>query len=367
MRVFRYLFKEVLGSFVGVSTLLIVIFVSSTFVRYLADAASGRLPSDIVFAVLMYRLPGFLELIVPLSLFLGVMLAFGRLYVESEMIVLQACGLSKMRLMMYSQGLAVIVMVLVAALTLYIAPLGMEKYYDVKAEAETQGSFNTVVAGSFKQFGGSDVVLYAGEVTDNKTLLSDVFVAQSLKTSGPNKISLVKAKEGRIVNKDGHRYLELEDGVQISGDIQTNDLTVTRYDIFGYLVEEQQDEEGPLAISDIDAKSTVDLIGSKKRKEQAALQWRIGLPFMVPVIALIAFAMSETSHRRGRYFKLLPGIILYFVYFVSATGVKTLIEDGKMPADLGLWPVHLLFLLVGFGILFMSEIRHRLFHRGKGA
>ena len=46
-----------------------------------------------------FRLPGFLELILPLGLFLGFLLAYGRLYLDSEMTVLAATGMSQQRLM----------------------------------------------------------------------------------------------------------------------------------------------------------------------------------------------------------------------------------------------------------------------------
>jgi len=117
VRIYRYLFKEVSGSFFGVTIILLLIFVSGRFVKYLAEAAAGSFSSDVLFSIMFFRLPGFMELIFPLALFLGIMLSFGRLYVESEMVVLQACGVSKSRLFFYTQGPAMCVMLRVIVFT----------------------------------------------------------------------------------------------------------------------------------------------------------------------------------------------------------------------------------------------------------
>ena len=97
MRIYRYLFSEVSKSFMAVAIVLTLIFVSGRFVKYLAEVAAGTISSEVLFSIMLFRLPGFMEMILPLALFMGIMLALGRLYVESEMVVLLACGISKRR------------------------------------------------------------------------------------------------------------------------------------------------------------------------------------------------------------------------------------------------------------------------------
>src|SRR3546814_5551804 len=65
------------------------------FIKYLAQAASGALDPGSLFLIMGFRLPGFLQLILPLGLFLGILLAYGRLYLDSEMTVLSATGMSQ--------------------------------------------------------------------------------------------------------------------------------------------------------------------------------------------------------------------------------------------------------------------------------
>ena len=85
MIIFRYIARDLLGTTAAVCAVLMLVIISGRFVKYLAEAAAGLLDANILFAVIGYRLPGFLELILPLAFFLGILLVYGRLYVDSEM------------------------------------------------------------------------------------------------------------------------------------------------------------------------------------------------------------------------------------------------------------------------------------------
>ena len=95
---FRYFAKEVLVTMFAVACIVLVISVGWRFSGYLEQAAAGAMTKEVLFALMAYRLPGFLELILPISFFLSIMLAYGRMYVDSEMVVLESCGIGPSRL-----------------------------------------------------------------------------------------------------------------------------------------------------------------------------------------------------------------------------------------------------------------------------
>ena len=72
MIVFRYLSRELLLTSGAVSAVLLVIIMSGRFIKYLAQAAEGRLDHTVLFLIMAYKLPSFFQLILPLGLFLGV-------------------------------------------------------------------------------------------------------------------------------------------------------------------------------------------------------------------------------------------------------------------------------------------------------
>ena len=75
----RYLLREVIQTWVSVTGVLLLIMLTTRFARYLGEAAGGNLPSDAVFALLGLTSIHYLTVLVPVSLFLAVMLALGRL------------------------------------------------------------------------------------------------------------------------------------------------------------------------------------------------------------------------------------------------------------------------------------------------
>ena len=60
---FRYICKEIVANMFTVSFLLLIIVMSARFVKYLAEAAAGDLAPEVVFAIIAYRIPSFLELL----------------------------------------------------------------------------------------------------------------------------------------------------------------------------------------------------------------------------------------------------------------------------------------------------------------
>ena len=66
MIIYRYLSRQLFWATLAVSSVLTFILVSSRFLKYLSQAAVGKLEGMAVFMVMAYRLPDFLELILPL-------------------------------------------------------------------------------------------------------------------------------------------------------------------------------------------------------------------------------------------------------------------------------------------------------------
>ena len=127
---------------------------------------------------------------------------------------------------------------------------------------------------------------------------------------------------------------------------------MTAFDQFGQLIKEPEIQRN--SYKKTDARSTEQLLASTKLEDKATLQWRISLGILVPIIALIAQALSKTNHRRGRFVKMLPAFLIYIVYIVLLNAARDGIEKEKIPLELGLWWVHGVFLLIALLLLFGS-------------
>lgn len=357
MILFRYLAKEILVSMFAVSLTLLLIVMSGRFVKYLAQAAAGELAPEVVLSIMAYRLPSFLELVLPLGLFIAVLLAYGRLYVESEMTVMSACGLSTKRLAFYTLIPSLLVACMVAGLSLYASPVGIAKVQEILQEAKSSSGLELLVAGRFRVDDKTGRVSYIENIDGKQGLLQEVFSAQQSKTKedGEN-LTVIFAQQGSIQrNEDNSRYLVLENGYQYIGHPGEVKFRVTHFDQYGQLIEETTSKRSNYTKTD--ARSTQQLINSKRLEDKAALQWRISLAILVPIIALIAQALSVTNHRRGRYVKMLPAFLIYIIYVVALNAAREAIEKQKLPLDIGMWWIHGVFLLLAIILLFGSDWR----------
>ncbi len=355
MKILRYLSRDVLTHTVAVSFVLLVIIFSGRFVKYLAEAATGNIASDILLPVMLYRLPGFLELILPLGLFIGILMAYGRLYVESEMVVLSACGVSPTRLAAYTLLPALLVTLLVGSFSLWITPLGAKRSEALLRAPESSQGLHAVAAGRFQSRRGSNLVTYAQTVTA-EGVMQDVFLSEGGPDArGKLRMEVTVAREGelRFDPETGARYLELRDGFRYSGYPGDLDYRVSSFERYGELIPEPQ---GGIRTADpVDGRATATLWQSTEVEDLAALHWRLSIPMMVPLVAVIAFCMSRTDHRRGRYIMMAPAFLVYLSYLVLLTRARSAIAEGDAGPE-RLWLIHLGY----FGVALLLLYRARL-------
>lgn len=365
MIVFRYLSREVLLTFSAVSTVLLVIIMSGRFIKYLAQAAQGMLDPGVLLLIMGYRIPGFLQLILPLGLFLAILLAYGRLYLDSEMTVLSATGMSEQRLLAYTLAPAVLVALLCAWLSFVLTPQGVQSVAQILNDQDALTEFDTLVPGRFQSMRDGSRVTYTQELSDGRDELRNVFISEKRDLSKPSgedeDITVLVAKTGRQeIQEDGSRYLILYDGYRYDGTPGEADYRAIRYDTYGVLLPKPSVE---VKVGERETMTTQQLLNSPQPRMQSELQWRLSSPLLVLIVTLIAVPLSRANPRQGRFLKLLPAILLYMAYLALLVAARSALDKGQIPIGLGLWPVHGLFLLIGLLLVYWQPLQLRMAQR----
>ncbi len=360
MIIFRYLARELLGSMFAVSLVLLLIIISSRFVGYLAEAAAGGLDAGVLATLMAYRLPGYLELILPLGLFIGILMAYGRLYMESEMIVLSACGLSQRRLVLYTMFSSALVAVVVASFSLYLGPIGVRATEALLAEQRNRTGFETLKPARFHELDQGKGISYAESMSEDKKKLEQVFMAQ-VGSRGESRVeadelTLLTAASGETVidSETGYKFLLLKNGRRYIGRPGDMNYQIIRFDSYAQKLPEP--DYAVKAKRETDGLSTRALIEQGTIESSAALQWRFSLPVLVLVVALLAVPLSRVQSRQGRYSRMLPAILIYVVYLVSANAARGMIEQGSAPLPGILWMVHMIFFCFAIILLKLNAI-----------
>ncbi len=356
MILFRYITREILQTMLAVTLTLLVIVISSRLVSYLGSAAVGDLPPGLVFSVIGYRLPGFLELIMPLAFFVSVLLVLGRLYVDSEMTVIAACGIGPRRVLAMVLVSASLVAVLVGATSLLVTPHTTLKVKQMLRDASSATGLDLLAAGSFRVINqGEGRVTYVDRIDPDTGEMLDVFAADrhTDSTGSSRQVILVAARGHTEIDAEtGERFLILRDGTRYLGQPGEREFQLMDFSRLGQLMETAASTP---VYRKQDMLTTSELLRSEQPESKATLQWRISLPLLVIVSTLTAVALARTDHRRGRYGKLFPAFLLFMIYLVVLNSARDAIGKQKIPVEPGLWWVHGIFLALGLLLLFGGD------------
>lgn len=123
----KYLVKEVFKSQTAILFILLLIFFCQQLVRVLGSAANGKVPADLVIFLLGLGMPTMAQLMLPLCLFIALLLTFGRLYAESEMTVMRACGIGQNILVRSALLLSLLTAILAAYNAFYLSPWAIQQ------------------------------------------------------------------------------------------------------------------------------------------------------------------------------------------------------------------------------------------------
>ena len=349
MILFRYLTRELLTTMAAVTLVLLMIMMSGRLIQQLASAAAGEISLQVVFMALVLRMPSFLEMILPMALFISILLAYGRMYAENEMTVLTATGISERRLLGYTLVTGTSVMLLVGLFSLYLSPLGAEMTDDLyRKQAETT-EFELLAPGRFQSMKNGSRVTYTESLSDDKTVMYNVFIADG--------DTLMLAQRGsQYTSPDtGSRFLELHSGKRFDLSPESAALQVLEFEKYGVKIAEESEDRRKVRK---DAVPTLELFGSDDPKYKAQLQWRFSLIVMVPLLVLIAFPLSKVNPRQGRFARMFPAIILFMVYISLLIAMRGMIEKNKI-SEVGVWSLHVLYLLIGLGLMVGPELLRR--------
>jgi lipopolysaccharide export system permease protein len=347
--VFRYLIFEVLKAQFAVLLVLLTIFISQQFVRVLADASNGEFPASLVLTLLGLNLPQLTVIILPLSFFLGILLAHGRMYAENEMVILHGVGVSEWYVARVTLVLAIANLVFTSVLSMYVGPWAEERQNQVLEKAQSEAGLAALVQGRFQASPNGRAVLFVEKISkDNQ--LDKVFVAQLPDPEDEAGLSnIVVAKHGRVMEDEiGSQLLQLEGGVRYQGSPQAVDYQVIEFGGYKMEIKEQEVNARRRKLSALSMEQLNDTPGPEAVAE---FQWRLAIPLSIPLLTLIAVPLARVNVRQGKFAKMFPAILLYLGYFGLMIAGRKALEDEVIPQYMGMWWIHISAFLMGVFLL----------------
>lgn len=353
----RYLTKEVFSGLLAVTGILLLIFMSNQFVRYMNWAAVGKYSGLVIMRLMIAQIPLLIGLILPLGFYLAVLLSYGRLYVDNEMTVLSACGVSQQYILRSTLVMALVVAIVVAFFMGWVNPSVMA-YKETLLENGDGGSIlQTVFPGHFESFQEGRSIYYVGKVTRNRHEARDIFMASLPTENSDNQTtegrtqkywSLLSAKVAteEYNSELKETFLVMQDGYRYFGKPGEKDFRIIKFDKYGIKINAAA-ELATRAADALPTRALITLLWTPRLREAAAeLQWRASLPISTILLALLAIPLCRVRPRQGRYLALIPAILAYMIYANFMFVTRSWLEQGAIPIWLGVWWVHGLLLTV---------------------
>lgn len=349
----RYIYREILEKLLWIIGLLLLILASNRFVGFLADAADGDLPGELVFQMLSMKMLSTLPKLLPISLFISVILALSRLAQDRELVVITGSGLA-----LDFQVKAVLKFSLVFSLVVFISgfiigPWAESGVSGLKGRAEQESDISGINAGQFKEFSKGDRIVYVEDIARHNGVMVNVF----LQVRQHQDLGVLRSNSARyeFSERTGSRYIAFEHGHRYVGKPGMLDYQITQYRTYAVLIE--QNEQSKVSTK-LEAIPSLNLIGSDVPGHKAELQWRLSYIFSTLLLPVLAVALIGLSFRETRYVPLFIAIMVYFIYSNLLGISKTLIKRDDLPALIGMWWVHLLLVLVIVAIFKYPQLRY---------
>ncbi len=330
---------------------------SNQFVQYLNRAASGNIPGVIIMKLMMLEMPNLMGLLLPLGFYIALLLAYGRLYAESEMTVMVACGYGPNQLLKHSFIMAIVVAIIVAGIMIWASPLIATERAKLLRSTGIKTLIQTIMPGRFHAINGGQQVFYVQSMSRDHTKAEQVFLAKNTVQENRIQWDVLWADKAfaEVDPETGEEYIVLQNGKEYQGIPGHADYQVAQF------ADYKSRLPHPIVRinEDIRTAKTFSLLplNNPNLEKAAELQWRLSIPLMVLTLTLVAVPLSRVSPRTGKYAKLLPAIVVYILYANFMFVARDAIASGTIPLWIGMGWIHLAVVFLGLFLIWRNQVK----------
>lgn len=340
----------------AIAVLSLVLVVGNIFRKLLPLLVNHDVPVEYLISFIAYVLPFSLIFTIPWGLLTAILLVFGRLSADNELIALRSNGVSITRICVPLALVAIACTVVCLWLNVHVAPAAQEKLRSTIFDLATRNPM--ALFGSdqvIDQFPGRKI--YVGKKEGNK--LDNIIVFEMnddalpvrvtyartgmLEADLPNKQILMHLYDARYQQRDEKDPLDLRkirDGISMT----EGTLPIGLDEL--YEKEKKKPSRSALSIAKL-----VDQLKSENERERSAsrteINKRFSFPFSCLAFAIIAVPLGVTAHRRETSIGFAMGLIVAITYFLFVILGDTLRATPSMHPELLVWFPNVLFGVLG--------------------
>lgn len=345
----RYVLGEMIPTFVLGVLVFILVLLMLQALRLTEFVLIHGVKLTAILEMMSYMSISFLPLLFPMSLLFSVLLTYGRLSADSEVVAFRAIGLSMTSIMAPALILSLLIGLLSLQTSFHIAPWGNRQFEVLFTKIGSAKPAAAIKEGTFSE-GFFDLVVYANRVDSKQGKLNHVFIYDERDPDAP---LTVIAKEGQLnqgsTKEERNASLRLKDGsIHRTSAGRHTKIDFSRYEIFfSDRIREHHRNKSPQSLTLTELRSLIDssqTLTEQRLELQTELHKRTALAFACILFALLGVGLGTVTNRRHAKSSgaviCLGLIVLYWIIYVASENAA---RKALLPPFVAMWLANLVF------------------------
>ncbi len=355
----RYVAREVAAPLMLGVVLLTFALVTGRLLKLTEMVVNRGVSLHDVLAMIGYIMPSFFELTFPMAVLLGVLLGFGRMSAERELIAARACGISLYRLAIPVVAIGVAVWFLASWFAFSVRPWANHSLsgllYQLSRTRSAAGLKEKIFNRTFP-----GIVLYVDKISSADGSLHGVMIADD-RNQGQQ--STIIASRGIVLpGKDRETVtLRLYEGSIFGLETENHASHVTSFRIYDLNVEPESAVNWAVLTPDEMNYATLRhtiaaarAAGHPDHMAESELAGKYTVPFASVLFALLGIPLGLKPARGGQSERFGVAIALFFFYYALMRVGENLAQSGRLAALPAMCIPDVLFALVAAWLFVQS-------------
>jgi lipopolysaccharide export system permease protein len=355
-KIAKYIMRNLVTYFFAITFIIGLVVFGNQFVLTVQESIDRGIPFQELMPLISFNMIRDVPVILVLSIFLAVIITISQLYKNSEAIVMNSIGLGDKAFLSVIKPLAIILFLFVLFLTAYAVPWAKQQKSVAEEETNNASEFSFITEGKFESFKNGDIVFYASDSTsidvDGEQNMQEIFIYAS---DNGNPVIVLASDATKYIDPESKSiYLRLKDGVRYQGLPSSENINILNFDSYNLEIVSGEVQKSIATFTEIEEKTTLDLLKQGGLLAIAELQWRLSLPLSILILVVFAVYLGKTSPRGGKGINILIGIFVFMIYNNGLLVAKSSIENGLLSPIIGMWGIHLIAILF---LMFLYQFR----------
>lgn len=363
-RINRYIANEISITFflgLGIFTFILLMDKVLSLTELIVSKGVGVID---VLSLIIYILPSFMVIAIPMSFLLAVLLTFGRLSGDEEITAAKASGISLVQMMPPVISISLIAFIATLFLMIYALPWGNHsfktKIYNIVRETADTSIVPGRMLDSF-----SDIILYVNEKDENSGRYKGIVISEKGKGAKSNTIISSEAEIISVPDKLSVALRLYDGAIHKEGEKKQLRYNIIKFEQCDITLSINKKKNRPSSASKGDRELGMSELLTKVKELKAKgrnydyllveLHKKFSIPFACIVFAFIGAPLGIQGKRSGKAHGFVFSLLLITVYYVFLMVGETLGDKGTLPPFLSMWAPNIFFMAIGLHLLYKAN------------